>query len=118
MAPLIRSRVVELHGIDPKRMELVFDQGHVRSLNKAELFYALEMLFNAGYTEKEVVIMSFGLLQHHGAVHHVKSLRRDRRHVALTGDELGIGHVEQAEKIGHDTADDWQVGAAVRDLFQ
>lgn len=48
-----------------ERMELVFDQGHIRSLNKVELYYALKMLFSAGYTEKEVVIMSFGLLQHH-----------------------------------------------------
>lgn len=48
-----------------ERLELLIDHGSIRTLNKAELFYALEMLFSAGYSEKEVVIMSHGLLAMH-----------------------------------------------------
>lgn len=48
-----------------ERLELLVDHGNVRSLNKAELFYAGEMFFSVGYSEKDVVIMTYGLLQMH-----------------------------------------------------
>src|SRR5204862_6724722 len=56
--------------------------------------------------------------QYEGIVHHVQGLRRDRGYVALTGDQLRIGHVEQAEELRDHPADNRQIRAAIRDLFQ
>lgn len=91
-----------------ERMELVFDQGHVRSLNKAELFYALEMLFNAGYTEKEVVIMSFGLLQHHYP---------PSRQVKDTASDGGQDALEYYRGVVQTAKDAWRSPIVVRDSW-
>lgn len=91
-----------------ERMELVFDHGSIRSLNKAELFYALEMLFSAGYTEKEVVIMSFGLLQHHYP---------PSRQVKDTGSDGGTDALEYYRGVVQTAKDAWRSPVVVRDSW-
>lgn len=91
-----------------ERMELVFDHGNIRSLNKAELFYALEMLFSAGNSEKEVVIMSYGLLAHHYP---------PSRQVKDTSSDGGQDALEYYRGVVQTAKDAWRSPIVVRDSW-
>lgn len=50
---------------DRERVNLLVDHGQRRGLQKQELFYAMERLFFAMYSEKEVAVVLRGLLEIH-----------------------------------------------------
>lgn len=60
----VRAKVFK--GLTPiERAMLRLDHGNIRRLSKAELFFAVEIAFRAGCTEKSLATLLFGLLSQH-----------------------------------------------------
>ncbi len=91
-----------------ERVELLFDTGSTRSLNKAELFYAIEFLFDAGYSEKEVVIQGFGLLKQHYP---------PSRNIKETTTDGGQDAFEYFRGVVQTLKDAWRSPVVVRDAW-
>jgi len=115
-----------LHIAGERRLIFLDELEHVRPLarigqvpqEQAErIFDAGAVVFQATVGQ-QVAGRLFRLLEDDRVVHHVERLGSDRRDVALAGDQFCVGHVEEAQKLGHHAADDGQIGAAVSDFLQ